>query len=62
MKKRMLFWQFFGTHILILFASIGFVALYTWHASRVSFHRQWVRELEIQSRLVVALTGRQRIG
>ncbi len=55
MKKRMLFWQFFGTHILILFASIGFVALYTWHASRVSFHRQWVRELEIQSRLVAAL-------
>ena len=54
MKKRMLFWQFFGAHILILFAAIFFVALYTWHTSRVSFHRQWVRELEVQSRLAAA--------
>ena len=55
MKKRTLFWQFFGAHILILVAAIGFVALYTWHASRVTFQRQWVHELEMQSRLVAAL-------
>lgn len=55
MKKRILFWQFFGAHILIMIAAVGFVALYTWHASRVGFHRQWVRELEMQSRLVAAL-------
>ena len=55
MKKRMLFWQFFGAHILILFAAIGFVALYTWHTSRGGVYRQWVRELEMQSRLVAAL-------
>jgi len=55
MKKRTLFWQFFGVHVLILFAAIGFVALYTWHTSRGGVYRQWVRELEMQSRLVAAL-------
>ena len=55
MKKRILFRQFFGAHILILIAAIGFVALYTWHASRVAFHRQWVRELELQASLAAAL-------
>ena len=55
MNRRTLFWQFFGTHILILIAAIGFVAVYTWHTSRVTFHRLWVRELEMQSRLVATL-------
>ena len=55
MNKRMLFWQFFGTHILILFLAIGFVSYYTWHTSRMAFQRQWVRELEVQSRLAASL-------
>ncbi len=55
MNRRTLFWQFFGTHILILLAAIGFVAIYTWHTSRVTFHRQWVRELQVQVRLVAAM-------
>lgn len=55
MTTRKLFWQFFGTHILILFAAVGFVAFYTWHTSRVTFQRQWVRELDMQSRLAAAL-------
>ncbi len=55
MKTRALFWQFFGTHILILFAAVGFVAFYTWHSSRTAFHREWVRELEMQARLAAAL-------
>jgi len=54
-KTRKLFWQFFGTHILILFAAVSFVAFYTWHTSRTAFHRQWVRELDMQSRLAAAL-------
>lgn len=55
MKKRKLFWQFFGTHILILFAAVGLVALYTWYTSREVFHHQWVRELEMQAKLAAAL-------
>lgn len=55
MKKRLLFWQFFGTHILILFVAVAIVAIYTWYASRTSFHRQWIRELEMQAQLAAAL-------
>ena len=55
MKKRTLFFQFFGVHILILIAAVGLVAFYTWQTSRVTFHRQWVRELEMQAHLVSAL-------
>ena len=55
MKTRKLFWQFFGTHILILFAAVGFVSFYTWYSSRAAFHREWVRELEMQARLAAAL-------
>ncbi len=58
MNNRTLFWQFFGAHILILFATVGFVAFYTWYVSRDVFHRQWVRELEMQSRLVAVLLPR----
>jgi two-component system phosphate regulon sensor histidine kinase PhoR len=57
-NNRTLFWQFFGAHILILFATVGFVAFYTWYVSRDVFHRQWVRELEMQSRLVAVLLPR----
>ena len=55
MKNRTLFWQFFGTHILILFAAVGVVAFYTWFTGREVFHRQWVRELETQTKLAAAL-------
>ena len=55
MKNRTLFWQFFGTHILILFLAVGFVAFYTWLTGREVFHRQWVHELETQTKLVAAL-------
>ena len=55
MKNRTLFWQFFGTHILILFVAIGVVAFYTWFTSREVFHRQWVRELETQTKMAAAL-------
>jgi len=54
-KNRTLFWQFFGTHILILFVAIGVVAFYTWFTSREVFHRQWVRELETQTKMAAAL-------
>ena len=55
MKNRTLFWQFFGTHILILIVAVGVVAFYTWFNSREVFHRQWVRELETQTKLAAAL-------
>jgi two-component system phosphate regulon sensor histidine kinase PhoR len=55
MKTRTLFWQFFGTHILILFAAIGLLSFYTWYSSRAAFQREWVRELEMQARLAAAL-------
>ena len=55
MKTRTLFWQFFGTHTLILFAAVGFVSFYTWYSSRTAFHREWVRELEMQARMAAAL-------
>ncbi len=58
MKKKAIFWQFFGAHILILFAAVGLVALYTWYTSREVFHRQWVRELEMQAKLAAALLPR----
>ena len=58
MKRRVLFWQFFGTHILILFAAIGLVVFYTWFTSREVFHRQWVRELATQAKLAAALLPR----
>ncbi|MEI7898884.1 MAG: ATP-binding protein [bacterium] len=55
MKTRTLFWQFFGAHTLILFAAVGLVACYTWSSSRTAFHREWVRELELQARMAAAL-------
>ena len=55
MKTRTLFWQFFGTHTLILLAAVGFVAFYTWYSSRTAFHREWIRELELQARMAAAL-------
>jgi two-component system phosphate regulon sensor histidine kinase PhoR len=54
-KTRTLFWQFFGTHTLILLTAVGFVSFYTWYSSRNAFHREWVRELEMQARLAAAL-------
>ena len=55
MSKWTLFWQFFGTHILILAAAVGFAALYTWDMSSISFKNQWIHELEMQARLASAL-------
>ncbi len=55
MKTRTLFWQFFGTHTLILLVAVGFVSFYSWHSSRAAFQREWVRELEMQARLAAAL-------
>jgi signal transduction histidine kinase len=55
MKNRALFLQFFGVQILILLGAIGFVAGYTWFSMREAFSRQWYRELEAQSHLLVAL-------
>jgi two-component system phosphate regulon sensor histidine kinase PhoR len=55
MKKRTLFWQFFGTHIIILFLAVGFVALYTWYEGRQTFKSQWMTELEVQANLAVAM-------
>jgi two-component system phosphate regulon sensor histidine kinase PhoR len=53
--KKTLFWQFFGVHILLLIAAVGFVAFYMWQTSRTAYRRQWLRELEMQARLVAAL-------
>jgi len=58
MKRRTLFWQFFGTHLLILFVAVGFISAYTWSMGRKAFHRQWVRELETQAELAAALLPR----
>jgi signal transduction histidine kinase len=55
MKKKTLFWQFFGLQVAILLVAISFVASYTWYSTREAFTRQWIRELEIQSRLLVEL-------
>jgi len=54
-KKRKLFWQFFGIHVVILFLAVGFVALYTWYEGRRSFKTQWITELEVQADLAVAM-------
>jgi hypothetical protein len=53
-----LFWQFFGVHIVILVVAVGLVAFYTWFTSREVFHRQWVHELETQARLAAVLLPR----
>lgn len=58
MRKRTLFWQFFGAHILILFVAVGAVAFYTWATSREVFHRLWVRELETEAHVVATLLTR----
>ena len=55
MKKRKLFWQFFGAHIVILFLAVGFVSLYTWYEGRNTFKKQWITELEVQADLAVAM-------
>jgi len=53
--RRTLFWQFFGVHILLLIAAVGFVAFYMWQSNRTTYCRQWLRELEVQARLAAAL-------
>jgi len=53
--RRTLFWQFFGAHILLLIASVGFVTFYMWQSGRTTYRRQWLRELEVQARLAAAL-------
>ncbi|MEI6645217.1 MAG: ATP-binding protein [bacterium] len=55
MKKRALFFQFFGVQILILLGAIGFVSGYTWFSMREAFYRQWNRELETQSHLLAVV-------
>ena len=58
MKRRTLFYQFFGIHILILIGAISFATYYTWYSMREAFYRQWFRELDIQSSLLATmLTG-----
>ena len=62
MKKRTLFWQFFGAHVLILFAAITFVTIYTECNNREVFHRQWVSELETQAKLAATLLPNTSAG
>lgn len=62
MKKRTLFWQFFGAHVLILLAAITFVAVYTEFKNREVFHRQWVSELETQAKLMGTLLPNTSTG
>ena len=54
MKKRTLFWQFFGAHILLLVVAVMFVAFYMLQTSQTAYRRQWLRELEIQARVASA--------
>jgi two-component system, OmpR family, phosphate regulon sensor histidine kinase PhoR len=56
-RKRKLFWQFFGAHIVILLIAVGAVSLYTWSGSRRAFKAQWISELEVQAELAVAMLG-----
>ena len=55
MGKKTLFWQFFGAHILLLVVAVVFVAFYMLQTSRTAYRRQWLRELELQARLVAAV-------
>lgn len=55
MGKKTLFWQFFGAHILLLVVAVVFVAFYMLQTSRTAYRRQWLRELELQSRLAAAM-------
>lgn len=55
MKRRKLFWQFFGAHIVIFFLAVGFVALYTWFEGQRTFKAEWITELEVQADLAVAM-------
>ncbi|MDD4103023.1 MAG: hypothetical protein PHU80_10400, partial [Kiritimatiellae bacterium] len=55
MKKRLIFWDFFGVHSMLLLLAAGAVAFYNWHAGRAAFMRQWVRELEVQASMAAAL-------
>ena len=55
MKKRKIFWQFFGVHIVILLLAVTSVSLYTWFEGRRTFKSQWITELEVQADLAVAM-------
>jgi len=55
MKTQTLFFQFFGLQILVLLGAIGFVAGYTWFVTQEAFERQWVQELEAQSKMLATL-------
>ncbi len=55
MKKRTMFWSFFGAHVVLLLLAVGAVSFYNWHISRYAFMRQWVRELEMQAKTAAAL-------
>ncbi len=55
MKKKKLFWQFFGAHIVILLLAVSAVSLYAWSESRRAFKAQWISELEVQAELAVAM-------
>jgi len=55
MKNRILFYQFFGVHVLILAAVIGIVSCFTWFAVRETFHRQWRQKLEAHSALLATM-------
>lgn len=55
MKKRNLFWQFFGAHTLILLLAIVSISIYTWFESNRIFRAQWMNELEVQADLATAM-------
>jgi len=54
-RKRTMFWSFFGAHVVLLLLAVGAVSFYNWHISRYAFMRQWVRELEMQAKTAAAL-------
>ena len=55
MARKTLFWQFFGVHIVLLVAAVVVVAFYMLQTNQASYRRQWLKELELQARLVTAL-------
>jgi len=59
MKKQALFWQLFGSQLVILFLAIGVVLVYTWISYQQAFRTKWLLDLEEQARVMGVMVFKQ---
>ena len=62
MKKRSLFWPFFGVHTAILLLAVCSISLYAWYTSILSFDRKWMRELHNRTLFLASFLPPIRAG